>query len=212
MTISTTRNLITPLLLGIFTLLLTCLAVPNLIAAPQPDPVPRRWELTVEPGPLRVATLNIPDEGPRTFYYFTYRVTNNTGSDQTLAPIFELYTDDGEIRRSNRNVPREAVRQLLDKLRNPLIEDEIAIQGPILPGREHAKDGLVVWPVGSFDINDATIFAVGFSGETRRYVRPDNGEEIILRKTLLLRHEIPGELNPNSSRPLERVEERWILR
>ena len=199
-------------LLATLSLLVGILATPLLYAAPQPDPVPRRWELTVEPGPLRVATINIPEEGPRAFYYFTYRVTNNTGTDQTLAPIFELYTDDGEILRSNRRVPRDAVRQILEMLRNPLLEDEISIQGPILAGRENAKDGLVVWPADNFRINDVTIFAVGFSGETRRYIRPDTGEEILLRKTLELRHEVPGELNPRSSRPLERVQQRWILR
>lgn len=193
-------------------LIVACLVPTLLQAAPQPDPVPRRWELTVEPGPLRTATLRIPGEGERSFYYFTYSVTNNTGADQTLAPIFELYTDDGEIRRSNRNVPRDAVRQLLQKLRNPLLEDEITIQGTIFPGRENAKDGLVVWPVGDLGIDEVTIFAQGFSGETRKYTRPDTGEEVILRKTLTLRHKVPGELNPNSSRPIERTEERWILR
>lgn len=28
--------------------------------APEPDPVPRRWQLAIEPGPLRVVSIDLP--------------------------------------------------------------------------------------------------------------------------------------------------------
>ena len=44
---------------------------PAVLAAPEPDPVPRRWELQIEPGPLRSATIDVPNYGPRKFFYMT---------------------------------------------------------------------------------------------------------------------------------------------
>jgi len=185
-------------------------------AAPEPEAVPSRWEFSVEPGDLRVISLNIPDRGRRAFYYWTYKVTNNTGEDRPFNPAFELYTEDSTkstILRSGRNVPRAATEQILKKIDNSLLMDEIEVQtGKLLQGREHAREGLVVWPVESFKSDEVVIYAEGFSGEARSVTRPDNGERIVLRKTLMLRHIVEGNVNPASPRPIRRTVERWILR
>jgi hypothetical protein len=194
-------------------------ATPQALAAPQPDPIPRRWELQIEPGPLRVATVEVPGADNRTFFYFTYKVTNLSGGnraganqDPYLAPVFELYTDDGEIIRSGRGVPAPVVTELLNRLENPLLQNEIKIQGTIKPGKQHAREGLVVWPANSMKVDEVVIFAAGFSGETKAVVRPDTGQTVVLRKTLMIRHRVPGELDPTSSAPLRRSVQRWILR
>lgn len=181
-------------------------------APPQPAPIPKRWQLDIQPGPLRLATVDVPGVGPRTFYYFTYTVVNNTGEDLLFAPSFELATDMGELRRSGRDVPAPVVNELLDRLNNPYLEDEIRIIGMLQQGEEKAKDGLVVWPAEDLDVDQVTIFAKGFSGETRTVTRPDTGEEVVLYKTLMLRHATPGNLAGRGPQPLDRVEQRWILR
>lgn len=59
--------------------------------APEPDPVPRRWQLDVEVGPLRMAVVE--SEGPtQAYFYMTYKVTNASGGDLLLAPALELAT------------------------------------------------------------------------------------------------------------------------
>jgi hypothetical protein len=189
-------------------LLATALAV----AAPQPDAVPSRWQLTVEPGPLRVMLVDTPDAGVRPFYYWTFDVQNNTGEDQFLAPKFELATDTGQIYRSGRGVPREVTEEILRRLRNPLLEDELSAQGRLLQGEEHAKTVLVVWPVQELDVDEISIYASGLSGETDTVIRPDTGETVVLRQTLMLRHDVPGTLNIRTSEPLSRTLERWIMR
>ncbi|MDX2114881.1 MAG: hypothetical protein SFZ24_04565 [Planctomycetota bacterium] len=181
-------------------------------AAPEPDPVPRRWEFRVQPGPLRVATYDVPGLGPRTFLYFTYKVVNNTGEDREFAPAFELATDSGRVVRSGRDVPHGVVQSLLQKIDNPFLLDEVSSQGRLLQGEENAREALVVFLAPENTAAEYTLFLSGFSGETKAVARPDTGEEVILRKTLMLVHEGTGLLDGESGRPLYRSLERWILR
>lgn len=181
-------------------------------AAPEPEPVPRRWELSIIPGDLRVTSVELPGQGPRAFFYFTYSVTNTSGEDRNFAPSFELATDRGEVLRSGRGVPHQAVEGIRMRLKDPEIRDEITIQGMLLQGPENAREGVVVWPAMDLKADEYTIFAAGFSGETKAVARPDTGETVILRKTLMLRHSAPGQLDPNSGQSVERVATRWILR
>ncbi len=189
--------------------LLTVLPLTGL--APVPDAVPRRWELRLTPGPLRVATVELED-GPRWFYYFTYRVENHSGEDRFFAPKFELMTSEGELIRSLDNVPREASEDLRKRLKSELVQDELRIQGMLLQGKENARDGIVVWALDELDVDEVVVFASGFSGETKTVIRPDDGKRAILRKTRMLRHVVPGRLDPTSSDPLERTVDLWIMR
>lgn len=195
-------------LAGLFALALVTLAT----AAPQPAPVPKRWQLDIRPGPLRVITLDVPDAGLRTYFYFTYTVVNSSGEDLAFAPTFELSCDDGSIVRSGHDVPPVVYEELLRRLKNPLLDDEISIVGMLLQGEENARDGLVVWPALALKVDEVTIYAAGFSGESKAIRRPDTGQEVILRKTLMLRHATPGDLAGRGDAPLERTERRWIMR
>ena len=181
-------------------------------AVPDPAPVPRRWEFQLEPGPLRLTTVEVPGKGWRPYWYFTFKVTNNTGEDRFFAPSFEMSLDNGEVMLSGRNVPRQVTETILQRLNNPLLIDEIAIQGTMLQGPENAKEGLVIWPADDLRVDVLRVFAAGFSGETYRYTRPDNGEQVTLRKQLMLPHQLPGEANPQSDDPIKRVGQRWVLR
>ncbi len=182
-----------------------------LLAAPQPSLVPERWQLDFRPGPLRVITLET-EEGPRTFFYLTYSVVNNSGRDLLFAPSFELATDEGHLIKSDRDAPREIVQELLDRLNNPFLRSHLNIMGELRQGEENARDGLVTWPAEDLNVDELTIFAAGFSGERRRIVKPDTGEVVTLRKVMMLRHESPGSMAGRGAAPIERVESRWILR
>ena len=182
------------------------------LAAPQPDPVPRRWQLDVKPGPLRIAVMNVEGVGERAFAYFTYYVENNTGKDLLFAPSFDLATDDGVLSRSGVSVPASVTKRLLERLRNPFLKDQISAVGLLLQGPENARDGLVVWPLDNLEVDEVTIFAAGFSGETKTVIRPDTGKPVLLRKTLMLRHQTPGDLAFLGDRPMDRVQRRWIMR
>ena len=116
-------------------MLLGVLAVGAGVRPPEPDPLPQRWELDLQVGPLRVITLDVPGEGPQPFFYMTYRVTNNSGEDLQFAPIFEIGNEDGDVVRAGTDVPRSVRQALLELLDNPLLEDQIQIIGPMAPTR-----------------------------------------------------------------------------
>lgn len=186
-----------------------------LMAAPEPDPVPNRWELDLEVGPLRVA--NVPTEdGLQAFYFLTYTVTNHAGEDLLFAPSWELATDAGEILPAGRDVPREVTLALLNRFDNPLLEDQLTILGRLLQGRENAKEGLVVWPANDLTVDEVNVYAAGFSGEFKMYQveQPDGSmERYVLRKTFNLRYGVGGELAPEQNEELRLVERpRWIMR
>ncbi len=182
------------------------------VAAPQPDPVPRRWQLNIKPGPLRLAILDVEGQGEQAYFYFTYYVENNTGEDLLFAPSFQIATDDGEIMNSGANVPSAVTREILERLRNPFLLDQISAVGLLLQGEENAREGVVIWPAENLEVDEVNLFAAGFSGETKTIIRPDTGEPVLLRKTLMLRHETPGDIAGIGDRPLDRVDRRWIMR
>lgn len=190
-------------------------------SAPEPSPVSRQWQLDLEMGPLRVVELALPGVGRRAYYYATYIVVNDSGRDMFLAPMWELGTDQGEVLLSGKGVPAAVTEELLERLRNPFLEDQISILGTIRQGEENAREGLVVWPVGKETVNEVSIYAIGFSGETKTITVRDAAtgqrKAVVLRKTLMRRHAIAGNLLDDRSRTeggrrLNRTTERWILR
>jgi hypothetical protein len=182
------------------------------MSPPEPEPIPRRWQLDIDVGPLRVATFDIKDQGRQAYFYLTYTVTNNSGEDLLFAPSFELAMDH-QVLRSGRQIPLDVTRQLLDQTQIPQIEDQISIIGQLLQGKENAKHGLVVWPAKELSTLHLTLYAAGFSGETATVERPDNNEKVVLRKTLMVRYASPGDLNQNGQEPIPTAEpSRWIMR
>lgn len=182
---------------------------------PQPDPVPRRWQLDVQVGDLRLISLET-DGRAGAYFVLTYTVTNNSGQDLLFAPAFELVDDEGNVLRSGRNVPPAVTERLLELFDNPFLQDQISILGPLLQGRENAREGLVVWSAADLDVDELVVYAMGFSGESKPYTIYDAGgrpvETFVLRKTLMLRHRVDGELDPASTRAIPRTATEWIMR
>jgi hypothetical protein len=184
-------------------------ATSGAVAFPRPAPVAPRWELEFEPGPLRVYVD--PDEGGA-YWYFTYKVINRTGGDQVWAPTFVLFTDAGEILPSGRGVPSRVAADIKTLLGNDFLEHQNEVIGEIFYGRDHAKEGLVVWPARHLEVNELSLFIAGASGETAYVVNPITGDDVLLRKTLQRDYLIPGEAIARGSRPIELQEQRWVMR
>ncbi|MGD9691767.1 MAG: hypothetical protein AB7G17_02910 [Phycisphaerales bacterium] len=189
------------------------------MAAPEPSPVPLRWELDVETGQLRLAMVEVAGEGLRPFLYLPYKVENNSGQEVYFAPTFELSTDESaEVQRAGRGVPASVTDEIIRRLSNPFVQDQISVIGPLLQGAEHARESVAVWPVENMKPSRVTVYASGFSGETKRVTPPDaskeggEAKEVVLRKTLMLEHLTPGDLAGQGNDPISRTNTRWILR
>jgi hypothetical protein len=184
---------------------------------PEPDPIPRKWELTVDPGELRYASVDANDgEGAKGYFYLTYKVTNTSGKDMLFTPSFDLCNDKGEVLRSGRDVPAAVTRALLEKLDNKFLEDQISIVGMLLKGESNAKEGLVVWPASTLHMAQLDIYGSGFSGETKSVEMQDaktgKPTKITLRKTLKLSYQPTGDIRDQGSKPFEMIEKRWVMR
>lgn len=180
--------------------------------APEPDPVPRRWQLEIIPGTLRLTSMDVPGVGPRMYLYMDYSVVNNSGEDLLFAPAFELANGEGEILRSGRDVPQSVTERVLASLQNSFAEDQISIIGTLLQGRENGKDGVVIWPVTDTNPERLTVYAAGFSGETATVEPPNSDVRFVLRKTLRLDFDSPGDLVGTRFESIPVREQSWIMR
>src|SRR5690606_8065435 len=89
-------------------------------AYPTPAASSTRWELDFRPGDLRLYRDAYDNQY---YWYFTYKVTNRTGADQTWAPTFALFNDASEILNSGIGVPRRVTSDILEMLGNDLMEN-----------------------------------------------------------------------------------------
>lgn len=197
----------------IFAVVTSILTLALGLLAPEPSPVPKRWQLDFEPGDLRVITVDIPELGPRSYFYMDFKVTNRSGEDLIFAPIFELSLADGDPIRSGRNVQRLATAEIKAQLQDPLILEQIDFAGKqILQGEEHHIRGVVVWPAEDLTPNDLSIYVSGLSGETVTIPVPDSEETVTLRKTRHMTYQLPGDLTGQSTDPIPQQNARWIMR
>lgn len=160
------------------------------------------WQLDFRPGALRLYVD--PVDGGK-FWYFTYKVVNRSGRDRMWAPRFEFFSDAGEIKVSGKEVPSRVTEQIRTLLGNPLLEDQNQILGDILIGEENAKEGLVVWPAGTAEVNEFTIFVTGVSGKVRKVPDPKTGAPRAERWTLRFNYLVPGDAPARGSDPVGQV-------
>lgn len=184
--------------------------------APEPDPIPRRWELKVDVGALRVTTMEVAGQ-PRAFAYMTYKVTNKSGKDLLFAPSFELSFGGPKAVRAGSDIPAEVTDALLAKIGDPLVQDQIAVIGTLLNGDENARQGLVIWSCENLAPQKLSMYAAGFSGETATVELPSPKdpkvkEKAILRKTLMVQYAQVGEIGGRGDKALDVSEQRWIMR
>ncbi len=191
-------------------------ASPAAFGAPEPEPVPVRWEFDFKPDALRLVRLPVEGEGPVWFAFLTYSVANHSGQDRMLAPLFEIANDKGDVVRSGRDVPPAVTARISGMIGDPLLQDQLSIVSTLLQGIENTRRGLVVWRLPDLTGDELTVFAAGFSGESEAFftVDPENGERVrhVLRKSRMLRYDTPGLITPESSPTPELLEGRWILR
>jgi hypothetical protein len=197
-------------------LILATVGILSCALAPEPDPIPTRWQLDLRPGELRLVSLTRRDEEPRAYAFLTYRVVNNTGQDLPFVPAFDMANDQGAVVRSGQNVPAEITAQVLALIDNDFVQDQIGILGTLQQGPENAKDGVVIWPVTDLLTDTLTVYAAGFSGETKPVLvtDPATGEKArkTLRKVRRLQYATPGDLVLDQSKPLEIVVDDWVMR
>ena len=182
-------------------------------AFPQPTIVPTSWQLEMKYEHPRAIAVRLPGEAtPRTYWFMTYTVTNNTGEDQNFVPEIALLSDAGDLIRANRNIPPRVFATIHQELRNPLLKSPTQVVGRLLQGADNAVDGIALWPMPEHDVDSVTIFVQGLSGETYPVEDPQTGEIHLLRRTLMLEYQTPGSVEKQPRKPWLFKAERWVVR
>ncbi len=199
-----------------------CLYGTMVIAAPEPAlvPPPGTWQLDLElHGEPQQISITMPgDSQPRRFWYLLYTITNKTGQDVDLIPQFDLYTDTFQIRQAGVKVRRPVFEAIRDRYANsiPLLEPQSMVTGRILQNGDNARDSVAIFEDFDPNATSVKIFIAGLSNETVTIKSPlvsqDNSKEFLLRKTLMLEYQVPGDRYNLDKRVMLYRNREWIMR
>ena len=192
------------------------------VAAPKPALVhgpELELELHSEP---QLVSITLPgDTEPRRFWYLLYTVTNNTGQDVQFYPQFDLLTDTFKLYHAGLKVRRPVFEAIRARYSTsiPLMEAESMITGRILVGQDNARDSVAVFEDFDPQATSVSIFVAGLSSETVTVehpmrIDPETGKnaQVLLRKTLVLEYQVPGDqYNPDNRVMLYR-DRNWVMR
>ncbi|MHC4063725.1 MAG: hypothetical protein ACYSUI_04395 [Planctomycetota bacterium] len=194
-------------------------------AAPEPSLSPQSWELDFEfRDPTRI-TLTLPgDSQPTTFWYLLYSVTNNTGDEIEFYPSFHLVTDTLQVVEGGSNIsPRvyEAIRAR-HKKEHPFMVDPPAVFGLLKQGEDNRLTSAAVFRNFDPEASHFTIYVGGLSGELARLSNPafdplkaesdKNSRSFVLRKTLAIEYDLPGDSRTRARAVPTRVKRDWVMR
>jgi hypothetical protein len=207
------------------------LLIPTHRAAAYPKPSINRiaWELDFQHGTPNRITVKTPGaDAPKAFWYMTFTVANLTQDEQPFLPVIELLDDKGNLHRSDNNIPKEVFEAIKQREGKKLMDPLAKVSGRLLVGADQAKDSVAIWPEPVERMGSFTIFVGGLSGEAVWYKdgketpakdikwfekdAPKPGEAVILRKTLEIDCQVPGdEFYQGRDRVIQK-DERWVMR
>lgn len=200
---------------------------PYVGAYPKPSLNKIAWELDFTPGtPTRIAVKVPGSDAPKAYWYLPFNVTNRTDEEQTFLPVFELVDDRGNVHRSDQNVPSAVFEAIKQREGKRFLEPLGSATGRILQGPEQAKDSVAIWPEPLERMGSFRIFVTGLSGEAVWY---KDGKETplnktdwvknkpeeagtILRKSLELDYQVPGDAFYQGRDRLIKKDQRWVMR
>ncbi|NBX25399.1 MAG: hypothetical protein EBQ99_05030, partial [Planctomycetes bacterium] len=172
-----------------------------------------KWTVDYRPGPFR---LYRAADGTL-YWYATFTLTNRTGKDRRLAPRWELLDEQGRIAPAGQGVDSDVTRAILRMLNDPSLEEVSSILGEIGQGEQAAKTGVVVFPAGP-ESRRLSLMVSGLSTERSTIRDPASGKPVMLRKTLRIDYQVPGERSkvqgelPLAEAETGQVNPGWIMR
>lgn len=152
----------------LFALVLTVAFATPAMAAPEPSDINDSWSFKFKhdhPRPIAVRNL---DGEVVWYWYMTYQVQNDTGSDHLFNPQFDIATDDGQIIQGNRGIGPDVFLAIKQRLNNRLLESPVEVTGQFLQGADNARESVVIWKAPAQQVSHLSIFVAGIAGETQR--------------------------------------------
>jgi hypothetical protein len=196
------------------------LVLPASADFPKPSPYPITWELKFDYETPRRLVMDVPGSTvPKAYWYLTYTVTNESDKEQVFLPLFEMLAKDGRVIRSDRHIPAAVFERIRQREGKRFMEPFTTIGGEIRIGEDEARDGVAIWEEPTSRMGTFTLFISGLSGETAiakdgagREIKDSDGKPMILRKTLQLDFEIPGDESHPGEALIKQTGQQWVMR
>ena len=199
--------------LGLMAITGLCLVGSDARAYPEPAIVSMNWEFDVKIGKPGFIKFKRPGQiDPKLYLYVPYTVINNTPEERLFVPGITMATDAGDLIDAGRGVSTSIYDELRKHLRNDLLEDPAQVVDRLLVGDDHARDSVAVWVMPTHDIDEIRIFFGGLSGETQEVAHPISGDRILLRKTLMLDYDTPGNPRNVARKKINLRDTTWVMR
>ncbi len=193
--------------------------------APKPSAAPRAWQLDFEfhdPGRIEVT---LPGHNqPTVYWYLLYSVVNETGRDIEFYPTFDLVTDDLEVIEGGSGVHPAVYAAIGERYAKlyPFFVHPRQAGGTLQQGEDHKRTSAIALPDFDPHASRFTVFVGGLSGEMTRVPNPtfdpeqpesDNNPRVfVLRKTLAVTYELPGDAESRNLAIPSRVQREWVMR
>jgi hypothetical protein len=200
---------------------------PRAEAFPKPSINRVSWELDFTHGTPSRITVKVPgSDAPKAYWYMPFTVTNNTNDEQEFLPVFDLVDDKGNVHRSDQNIPAQVFDAVKRQEGKKLMEPLAKVSGRLLVGPDQARDSVAIWPEPLDRMGSFSIFVSGLSGEAVwvkgdkviplskadwTKMKPEDAGTI-LRKTLEIQIQVPGDEFYQGRDPVIKKGERWVMR
>lgn len=178
----------------------------------EPEAVTSSWmfDFTYE----RPRAIAVEDENGENqwYWYMPYKVVNDTDQKRLFIPEFTIADNTGRIVTANASVPDEVFQKIKERRNNSLLKSPVDVVGQLLVGEDFAKESVAIWPANPEDVDSFKVFISGISGETATIQNPRTGESVLVRRTLMLSYNTPGNYPTPQNQPVERTDEQWVMR
>ncbi len=207
------------------TLILLLACVVPAMAAPKPSVGSKNWQLVITyDDPQRMTVRSPGEDRDTTFWYVMYTVTNKGRREVPFFPTFELVTDQLGVTIGGEKISPTVYEAIRDRhsRTHPFFRDPNSMLGPILPGEDNSRTSAIAFRQIDSEVNRFTIYAGGLSGEIQRLqnrgfdqkkpVSDENKPFFVLRKTLAIRYDLPGDSMTRQQATPVRVSQEWVMR
>ncbi len=195
------------------------------VAAPEPGASARTWAVDITFHDPQRITMRLPgDVHETTLWYALFTVTNNTGKDVEFYPSFRIVTDTLQVVEGGAEISPSVYDAIFARhgKEHPFMAAPAKITGPLLQGEENARTSAVVFRMFDKDASAFTLFVSGLSGDVQRVANPsfdatkdesrDNPRFFILRRTLAVEYDLPGDAETRILATPVRKSRRWVMR
>ncbi len=180
-------------------------------AYPTPSVYSVAWQFDFTHSMPKRVIVNVPGQAnPEGYWYITYQATNNTDQERMFLPVIEMLTEDGQVIRSDKNIPAAVFTAIKQREGNRFLEPAAQLAGELRLGEDQAKDGVAIWKEPMPEMGRFSIFVTGLSGETAKTTIGD--KEFLLRKTLQLDYHVAGDAIKPGRDEVNPVVENWVMR